>query len=95
MRREVDSINRVRYAHRRWGIDIIACILRASHYGAKKTDLMSQCNLSFAQLKKYLSLTLEKGLVVVEKRGAYLYFKASNKGKALLESYENLEVLIE
>lgn len=87
-------INRVRYARRRWGIDIIACILRASRSGAKKTELMNRCNLNFAQLKNYLNLALKKRLIVVETSGTYLLFKISNKGRALLESYENLEVLI-
>jgi len=89
------NVNRTRYIRRRWGIDIIACILRAARNGVKKTDLMIQCNLSFAQLKNYLSVVLKKGLVVVEKDGSHLLFRTSNRGKAFLESYDNLEVLIE
>jgi predicted transcriptional regulator len=91
---ELEIADRVRYAHRRWGIDIIACILRASHNGIRKTDLMIQCNLSFAQLRNYLNVVLKKELIVVEKNGVHLVFKISNKGKTFLESYENLAVLI-
>jgi len=88
-------INNVRHNSRRWGIDIIACILMASHHGAKKTDLLSRCNLSFEQLKNYLNFALKKRLITVDKSGTYPLFRISNKGRALLESYEDLTVLIE
>lgn len=88
-------INHVRHNSRRWGIDIIACILMASHYGAKKTELLSRCNLSFEQLKNYLNLALKKRLITVDRSGTYPLFRISNKGRALLESYEDLTVLIE
>jgi len=87
-------MSRVRYVHRRWGIDIIACILKASRSGVRKTRLMRRCNLSFSQLKNYLNLALKKELVIVEKTEFYTLFKISNKGKAFLETYESLEVLM-
>jgi len=55
---------------------------------------MSRCNLSFSQLKNYLNLALKKELVIVEKTEFYTSFKISNKGKAFLETYESLEVLM-
>lgn len=87
-------VNRVSPFRRRWGVDIIACILIASFDGVKKTDLINRCNLSFAQLSKYLGVALRKELVVVEKKGSHLSFRISDKGKAFLESYENLSVLV-
>lgn len=87
-------MNRVEHARRRWGADIIACILRASRGGVQKTDLMSRCNMSFAQLKNYLNMALDKQLIIVEKVGSNLLFRTSDKGEAYLESYENMEVLI-
>jgi len=55
---------------------------------------MIQCNMSFAQLKSYLNVVLRKKLVVVEKNGPYLVFRISEKGRAFLESYENIAVLM-
>jgi len=79
-------------------IDIVADVLRETAGGAKKTQIMYGCNLSFRQLQTYLSLLLDRGLLrkVSEKEKGRdpRFFKTTNKGKNLLRAYDRLEELI-
>ena len=79
-------------------IDIVADVLRETVGGAKKTQIMYGCNLSFRQLQIYLSLLLERGLlrnVEEEEKGRDpRFFKATSKGKNLLRAYDRLKELI-
>lgn len=84
-----------RFSKRRGCLDIVAEVLDASYHTIRKTDLISQCNLSFTQLEKYLDLILDARLVVVENDGRRLLLKMSDKGKSFLEAYERLEALLE
>lgn len=80
---------------RRSRLDLIADILDTSLGGVKKTHLMYHCNMSFAQLEKYLNLILKTKLIVVEDDGPRLFFKTSGKGRRFLMSYESLKALME
>jgi len=78
-------------------IDIVADILRASLGGAKKTQLMYHCNLSFRQLESYLNLLLEKDLLrcrTVERSRSSIIFEITEKGQEFLRSYKILKSLI-
>jgi len=79
-------------------IDIIADILDAAVDGAKKTHIMYKCNLSFKQLETYLNLLLDRGLLRIvseEERTSYArFFKITNKGQALLHTYQSLKALL-
>ena len=79
-------------------IDIVADVLLETVGGAKKTQIMYGCNLSFGQLQTYLSLLLERGLLrkVSEERkdGDSRFFKTTSKGKNLLQAYHRLKKLI-
>ena len=79
-------------------IDIVADVLRETVGGAKKTQIMYGCNLSFRQLQIYLSLLLERGLlrkVSEEEKGRDpRFFKATSKGKNLLRAYDRLKELV-
>ena len=44
--------------------EIICKLLDLSKSGAKKTELLYQANLSYTQLKSYLSFLIEKGIIV-------------------------------
>jgi len=79
---------------RRSNLDIIADILDASHRRVKKTRLMQNSNMSFAQLQKYLDLILNARLLFVENDGPHLLFKISGKGKSFLNTYESLMALM-
>ncbi|MDH5770165.1 MAG: hypothetical protein OEZ25_02600 [Candidatus Bathyarchaeota archaeon] len=80
---------------RRGCFEIIAEVLDASYHTAKKTDLLSKCNMSFSQFEKYLDLVLSAQLIVVENDEHRLLFKMSDKGKSFLRAYERLEALLE
>jgi predicted transcriptional regulator len=67
---------------RRSNLDIIADILDASHRRVKKTRLMQNSNMSFAQLQKYLDLILNARLLFVENVGHIFCSKFQVKAKA-------------
>jgi len=78
-------------------IDIVADILRASLGGARKTQLMYHCNLSFRQLESYLNLLLERNLLrsrTVERSRSSVIFEITEKGQEFLRSYKILKSFI-
>jgi len=79
-------------------IDIVADVLRETADGAKKTQIMYGCNLSFRQLQAYLVLLLDQGLLrkisETQKGRDPKFFKTTSKGKNLLRAYKRLEGLI-
>ena len=79
-------------------IDIVADVLRQTVGGAKKTQIMYGCNLSFRQLQIYLSFLLDRGLLrKVSRREEGVdprFFKTTSKGQNLLRAYDRLRVLI-
>jgi len=78
-------------------IDIMASILNEAVEGAKKTRIMYRCNLSHRQLQRYLKLLLGMELLKsISKKGSgeTRYFKTSAKGRAFLDAYHELEVLM-
>ena len=58
--------------------EIVAIILEAANGGTTRTRIMYKAFLSFAQLKEYLSMLLEKGLIEYEE-GTRRY-KTTEKG---------------
>jgi len=78
-------------------LDIVADILKASIGGAKKTQLMYRCNLSFHQLKFYLKFLLEKQLLrrsTIQKSRSSIIFETTEKGQEFLRNYKILKSLI-
>ena len=79
--------------------DIIGHILEVvnSHgdNGLTKTKIMYNVFLSFAQLKEYLSVLLEKGLIEeYQKQRSSYYYKITYKGRRFLEIYRGLSEMI-
>jgi predicted transcriptional regulator len=72
--------------------DIAALILEAANGGAAKTKIMYKAFLSYAQLKEYLSVLLENGLV--EYLGTEQIFKTTDKGSRFLHLYSQVGNLI-
>ena len=75
---------------RRSGIEIIGEILSLSKGGARKTEIIYQCNLSFTQCINYLSFLLDKNIleekIIVNNVGSKdKYFKTTDKGHTLLD----------
>jgi predicted transcriptional regulator len=65
--------------------DITLEILRKSTSGKKKTVLMMEVGLSYAQAKTYLSALVEKGLLEVDEKRL---FRTTSKGLEFLEKCE-------
>jgi predicted transcriptional regulator len=68
--------------------DIIGLILEAANGGATKTKIMYKAFLSFAQLREYLSMLAEKGLIEYED-GVQKY-RTTDKGIRLLQIYNQM-----
>ncbi len=62
--------------------EIAIAILRKASSGKKKTELMSEVGLSYLQMKQYLRMLMERGLLEANGRRNY---KTSKKGVAFLE----------
>jgi len=72
--------------------DIAALILEAANGGAAKTKIMYKAFLSYAQLKEYLAVLLENGLV--EYLATEQIFKTTDKGSRFLHLYNQVGNLI-
>ena len=75
--------------HYRTRIEIIVEILQTANGGnATKTKIMYQAYLSYYQLKEYLSVLTERGLISYNPDTRT--FKTTEKGLMLLEAYNLL-----
>ena len=63
--------------------DITGLILEAANGGATKTKIMYKAYLSFAQLKEYLSMLIEKELIEYEEGLAR--YRTTEKGLRMLQ----------
>ena len=75
---------------RRSEIEIIADILKISKNGARKTEILYQCNLSFTQCNNYLSFLINKDILeektlVNNVNYNDKFYKITDKGYSLLE----------
>lgn len=72
--------------------DIVKLILEAANGGgANKSKLMYKAFLSFAQLKEYVTLLLENGLLGYEEDNHF--YRTTDKGMRLLQIYNRMEEL--
>ena len=73
--------------------EIVALILEAANGGATKTKIMYKAFLSYAQLKEYLAVLEENGLLSYDK-GEQLY-KTTQKGLHFLTITSSLQGMME
>ena len=71
---------------RRSEIEIVRDILTLTKKGAKKTQILYQTNLSYTQLKDYLSFLLEKEFVAMHENNSSIMYRVTEKGMELLQS---------
>lgn len=72
--------------------DIVSQILEAANGGTTKTKIMYKAYLSYAQLKEYLSVLVENGLLEFEKGNQS--YKTSTKGLLFLKTYSQIGGLV-
>jgi predicted transcriptional regulator len=72
--------------------DIVGLILEAANGGATKTRIMYKAFLSYAQLKDYLTVLLEKD--VLEYEDETQLFRTTEKGLQLLQMYNQFDELM-
>jgi predicted transcriptional regulator len=85
----IETHNIMRYRSR---TDIAALILEAADGGAAKTKIMYKAFLSYAQLKEYLDMLIENGLM--EHNVKEQIFKITEKGSRFLQLYNQVGDLI-
>lgn len=73
-------------------MDIAAAILEITNDGSIKTRIMYRAFLSFPQLKEYLGLLTDQGLLEYdEKDKAYV---TTEKGKRFLKMYREIDKMV-
>jgi predicted transcriptional regulator len=65
-------------------LDIVRDMLTAASTNARKTRIMYQANMNFAQVERYLKILLNQGLLEHDGRFCYLI---TEKGKEFLKLY--------
>jgi predicted transcriptional regulator len=71
--------------------DIAEMILEAANGGATKTKIMYKAFLSYAQLKEYLAVLIENGLIEYEE--GRQFYRTTDKGIRLLRIYNQVDEL--
>ena len=77
--------------------DIMANILNTATGGAKKTQLMYKCNMSFKQMETYLNLLTERKLLKKRVHNGskdLIVYEITDKGNSFLEVYHSLKALL-
>ena len=72
--------------------DIVGLILEAANGGATKTKIMYKAFLSYAQLKEYLAVLIENGLI--EHEDVRQLYRTTEKGLHLLQIYNQVDELV-
>lgn len=65
--------------------DIVSQILESANGGATKTKIMYKAFLSYAQLKEYLSVMIENGLIEHDSKNAE--YRTTEKGHKFMNVY--------
>ncbi len=79
---------------RRDRLYIIAEILKIAEDGSLKTQIMYKANLSFAQLKEYLSFLIRMKLLEIQKEERKKIYVTTAKGEEYLDKYGEILSLL-
>lgn len=73
--------------------DIMAIILEAANGGITKTRLLTKANLTSGQLKQYMSILVEKNLVIelADEDKRHMAYRTTEKGMRYLAIYSSLK----
>jgi predicted transcriptional regulator len=72
--------------------EIVSQVLEAANGGATKTKIMYRALLSYKQMKEYVKLLTEKGMLVYDP--ARSSFKTTEKGYRFLQIYDHLDQIL-
>ena len=72
--------------------EIVSQVLEAANGGATKTKIMYRALLSYKQMKEYVNLLTEKGMLVYDP--ARSTFKTTEKGHRFLQIYDHLDQIL-
>ena len=72
--------------------DIVSQILEAANGSATKTKIMYKAYLSYAQLKEYLSVLVENGLL--EYQEGELKYKTTERGLLFMKTYNEIGEMV-
>jgi len=75
-------------------LGILAEILEVAMDGCLKTQIMYRANLSFRQLKEYLSLMLDLRLIESPEANGKMIYRTTVKGLRVLQAYQEIRSLI-
>jgi predicted transcriptional regulator len=79
---------------RRDRLGIMAEIMEKSREGLLKTQIMYGVNLSFSQLREYLSFLIEMGFLKVYTQNGKKIYETTAKGVQYIESYREMSNLL-
>jgi predicted transcriptional regulator len=79
---------------RRDRLGIMAEIMEISKEGILKTQIMYGVNLSFSQLREYLSFLTEMGFLKVHTKNRKKIYETTAKGVQYIESYREMSNLL-
>ena len=72
--------------------EIVSQVLEAANGGATKTKIMYKALLSYKQMKEYVNLLTEKGMLVYDPASST--FKTTEKGHRFLQIYDHLDQIL-
>jgi predicted transcriptional regulator len=75
---------------RRDRLNIMAEILEVATGSKMKTQIMYMVNLSFSQLKEYLSYLTERGFLRVRVENGKKFYETTAKGTLYIENYREM-----
>jgi predicted transcriptional regulator len=73
--------------------DISSEILKIAERGVSKTRIMYGAYLSFAQLKEYLKLLVDNGMLVFDEKS--LLYKTTDVGRNFIKTYERVDLMFD
>ncbi len=79
---------------RRDRLGIMAEIMKVANGGRLKTQIMYGVNLSFSQLREYLSFLIEMGFLRVRVENRKRVYETTAKGIQYIESYNEMSNLL-
>ncbi|HEX7032840.1 MAG TPA: winged helix-turn-helix domain-containing protein [Nitrososphaera sp.] len=81
--------------HNRDRIDIISSVIDCTNGGAYRRKILLTTGLSSTQFKKYLSLLVQGGYIEIEEENGQKIYRATEKGIAFLQVYNNIRELLQ